>query len=526
MFQSGIVKFDKKTEKFPGVPRYPRASSTKIPSSRWSARSRWTVDRKVWLNDAGIPGLHRLDMTTGKFETWKPYQNMKGPHSVYGIYADSKNNIFFMDFGGENVGKIEAATGKLTLFPTPTPRSRPRRGRMDDRTASGSREWRAERSDVSTPRRKSSGNGTCPRPIYRALRRRSRQDRQGVDRGHEHRPRAAHGTSRTGESPKYPLAEPDQHPARVRGQLGHAAHVLGRQQPPRRDRESRAAGVGRARRIRNVALLSPLRRLTPGALVVGVMLFATAQAQTFPSKPLRTGRPVLAPADLPTWSRAIMADGATEALGQPMLIGERPGRGGNIGNRARRQSRARRLYARRVHDRHLCDQPEHLRADRLRSAEGFRAGVPGRRSDEHFHRAPSMSVKSIAELVAYIKANPASCRWAIGAVGSSNHLTPVWFSPPWRGSTCSTCRSRAPEMRSPRCWGGQVMMFVDNEPSILPQIKAGKAAAARRDRTGGARPTFPEVATMEELGYKGFVVEPCGTVYGRRRARHSRRSRS
>jgi len=28
------------------------------------------VDRKVWLNDAGIPGLHRLDMTTGKFETW------------------------------------------------------------------------------------------------------------------------------------------------------------------------------------------------------------------------------------------------------------------------------------------------------------------------------------------------------------------------------------------------------------------------------------------------------------------------
>src|SRR5207247_234708 len=54
-----------------------------------------------------------------------------GPHSVYGIYADSKNNLFFLDFGGESVGKIDAKTGKLTLFPTPTPRSRPRRGRMD-----------------------------------------------------------------------------------------------------------------------------------------------------------------------------------------------------------------------------------------------------------------------------------------------------------------------------------------------------------------------------------------------------------
>ena len=52
---------------------------------------------------------------------------MKGTHSVYGIYADKQNNIFFCDFGGENIGKIEAATGKLTLFPTPTAKSRPRR---------------------------------------------------------------------------------------------------------------------------------------------------------------------------------------------------------------------------------------------------------------------------------------------------------------------------------------------------------------------------------------------------------------
>jgi len=50
---------------------------------------------------------------------------------VYGIYADSKNNLFFLDFGGESVGRIDAKTGKLTLFPTPTSRSRPRRGRMD-----------------------------------------------------------------------------------------------------------------------------------------------------------------------------------------------------------------------------------------------------------------------------------------------------------------------------------------------------------------------------------------------------------
>lgn len=144
MFQSGVVKFDKKTGTFQAFP-LPRGVVDENSQQSMVGPQRWTVDNKVWLNDAGIPGLHRLDMATGKFETWKPYANMKGPHSVYGIYADSKNNIFFMDFGGESVGKIEAASGKLTLFPTPTPRSRPRRGRMDGEDRVWFAEWRAEK---------------------------------------------------------------------------------------------------------------------------------------------------------------------------------------------------------------------------------------------------------------------------------------------------------------------------------------------------------------------------------------------
>jgi streptogramin lyase len=143
MFQSGAVKFDKQTQKFTAYP---------LPADRVNEHSQqsmvgpqhWTVDGKVWINDAGIPGMHRLDLKTGKWETWKPYEKMKGPHSVYGTYADSKNNVFFMDFGGENVGRIDARTGELKLFPTPTPRSRPRRGRMDADDRVWFAEWRAE----------------------------------------------------------------------------------------------------------------------------------------------------------------------------------------------------------------------------------------------------------------------------------------------------------------------------------------------------------------------------------------------
>ncbi|TMH40184.1 MAG: hypothetical protein E6H54_19685 [Betaproteobacteria bacterium] len=144
MFQSGAVKFDKRTQQFQAFP-LPKNRQNEHTQQSMVGPQRWTVDGKLWINDAGIPGMHRLDMKSGKWETWRPYENLKGPHSVYGIYADSKNNIFFMDFGGENVGRIDASTGKLTLFPTPTPRSRPRRGRMDDEDRIWFAEWRAEK---------------------------------------------------------------------------------------------------------------------------------------------------------------------------------------------------------------------------------------------------------------------------------------------------------------------------------------------------------------------------------------------
>jgi tripartite-type tricarboxylate transporter receptor subunit TctC len=117
-----------------------------------------------------------------------------------------------------------------------------------------------------------------------------------------------------------------------------------------------------------------------------------------------------------------------------------------------------------------------------------------------------MNVKSIAALVAYVKANPGKLPIAIGAVGSSNHLTPVWFASiagldmlyvPFKGAGDAITA----------LLGGQVMMFVDNEPSILPQITSGKARPLAV--TGPRRSAFlPDVPTMEELGYKGFVVEP------------------
>jgi virginiamycin B lyase len=61
-------------------------------------------------------------------------------HSPYGMAADKDNNLYFMDFGDENVGRVDARTLGATIYPTPTAHSRPRRTMLED----SGRLWFAE----------------------------------------------------------------------------------------------------------------------------------------------------------------------------------------------------------------------------------------------------------------------------------------------------------------------------------------------------------------------------------------------
>ena len=140
MFQAGVAKFDKKTEKMQTF-QLPEGVLKEDSQQAMVAPHYYTVDNKVWMTDPSLPGIYRMDLTTRKTEKWEPYKDLpKAPHSVYGLYADKENNVWFLDFGGENVGFVDAKTGAVTLYPTPTKRSRPRRGRFDDQ----GRLWFAE----------------------------------------------------------------------------------------------------------------------------------------------------------------------------------------------------------------------------------------------------------------------------------------------------------------------------------------------------------------------------------------------
>jgi streptogramin lyase len=134
MYQATIVRFERKTEK---LTYWPLPAEQNIDAAQINMVSPQSahVDGKVWTQNNGFAGVHRLDVATGKIETWQPFKSApKGePHNIYDVIPDSQNNAWFTDFRHRHIGRIDARTGEIKLFQIPVENksAAPRRGQMD-----------------------------------------------------------------------------------------------------------------------------------------------------------------------------------------------------------------------------------------------------------------------------------------------------------------------------------------------------------------------------------------------------------
>jgi len=127
-FQGGIAEFDKKTGKFQTWSLPPELNGDYVQINQ-VAPEHAHVDGKVWLQDAGTYTVLRLDLRSGKFEVFAPYAIPRP--NIYDVISDAQNNVYFTGFGREDIGKIDARTGKITIYKTPATNSGPRRGMLD-----------------------------------------------------------------------------------------------------------------------------------------------------------------------------------------------------------------------------------------------------------------------------------------------------------------------------------------------------------------------------------------------------------
>ena len=126
--QGALAEFDPKTEKFKTW-MLPPDEDTDYREFDNIATENHDVDGKVWIIESGTFTVLRLDLATGKFEHFEPFPIPRP--NIYDIASDSHNNAYFTVFGDERIGRIDAKTGAITFYKTPTAKSGPRRIKID-----------------------------------------------------------------------------------------------------------------------------------------------------------------------------------------------------------------------------------------------------------------------------------------------------------------------------------------------------------------------------------------------------------
>jgi virginiamycin B lyase len=139
-YQAGVAKFDRKTEKI--TPYSLSGSDVNLRTlTTFVAVGGKDGSGTVCFDDTGNRRIYVLDPATGKITGHDAYPGMnldpagdegaaapgQERHSMYGVSASSKGLCYWSDLANRNIGEIDPATGKITLYPTPTPNSGPRR---------------------------------------------------------------------------------------------------------------------------------------------------------------------------------------------------------------------------------------------------------------------------------------------------------------------------------------------------------------------------------------------------------------
>jgi len=241
---------------------------------------------------------------------------------------------------------------------------------------------------------------------------------------------------------------------------------------------------------------------------------AQAPGANYPAKQIRVIVPFPAGGPTDAIARAI-GQKLSETWGQPVIVDNRPGAGGNIGTELAAKSPADGYtlfigtVANAINQSLFAKLPFDFVRDFAPVTQNY---VTGLILAVH----PSLPAHSVKELIVLAKAHPGQLSYSSSGVGGTPHLAGELFNSmagvtmvhvPYKGS--------APAMAD--LLGGHIQLTFDNMLTVLPQVKAGKLRGLAVTMTTRS-PLTPELPTVAEAGLKGFevkswngVVVPTGT---------------
>ena len=246
------------------------------------------------------------------------------------------------------------------------------------------------------------------------------------------------------------------------------------------------------------------------AILMSVFALPAASQGTYPDKPIRLVVPFPPGGGADNDARGVFSKVA-QFMGQPIVIDNRPGAGGNIGSE---------LVAHAAPDGYTLlygTNGTHGINQALYARTGFDP-IKDFTPISRFTMVPAMLVitpnlpaNNIRELIAYLKANPGKVSFASAGNGTTSHLAGTLFKNmaavdivhvPYKGGGAALMG----------LMGGEVQLMIDLMVNVLPQVKAGKLKALAVT-TLTRVPGSPDVPTLDESGVPGFDITANGGIY-------------
>ena len=231
-------------------------------------------------------------------------------------------------------------------------------------------------------------------------------------------------------------------------------------------------------------------------------LAAPALAQGFPSKPIRLVVPYSAGGGADTTARLI-APKLQEALGQTVVIDNKPGAGGAIGDDfvAKASPDGHTLligaFAHAVNPSLMAKMP-------FRTPDDFAPVSLLVTVPELLVVTPSFPAKTVGELVAMAKAQAGKLSYASSGNGSAQHLAAELFKMR-TGTDIQHVPYKVGALAVADVAAGHVPFYFGNMSSALPQVRAGRVRALAVTSPQRS-PAAPEIPTMAEAGVTGCEI--------------------
>lgn len=250
-----------------------------------------------------------------------------------------------------------------------------------------------------------------------------------------------------------------------------------------------------------------LRRSLAAATLPLAAPAAWAQAP-YPNRPIKWLVPYLA-ATAPDTSARILAEAVEPILGQPIVIENRPGAGGNIGTRLVAKAPADGytwLYA-------AVPMASNMRIFRnpgYDALKDFRHVIRVTKSEVALVVAADSDIRTLDDLLARLKARPGKVDYASGGIGTPSHLGMEQLLAATGMQALNVPYKGASEIVN-AVLGKQVTFGMPIFSVAYPFVQGGKLRALAV--SGHARnPALSQVPTLAELGVKGIELTSWGGV--------------